>query len=109
VILHHHTVISHRIDPTEEFIINLDQNKKILMVKKTGLVGQPTNPAFLQHDKKKAVYTIWICYEKNSGRKILLKKAQTHEKLNYGRHPMLRFWEKHNLASKLFLLKKKPM
>ncbi len=38
--------------------------------------------------------------------KILLKKAQTHKKLNYGRHPMLRFYEKHNLASKSFLLNK---
>jgi hypothetical protein len=31
------------------------------------------------------------------------KKAQTHKKSNFGKHPMLRFYEKHNLASKLFL------
>ncbi len=35
--------------------------------------------------------------------KILLKKAQTHKKSNFNKHPMLRFYEKHNLASKLFL------
>jgi hypothetical protein len=34
--------------------------------------------------------------------KILLKKAQKHKKMNFGKHPMLRFYEKHNLASKLF-------
>ncbi len=38
--------------------------------------------------------------------KILLKKAQTHEKSNFGKHPMLRFYEKHNLASKLLLFNK---
>jgi hypothetical protein len=38
--------------------------------------------------------------------KILLKKAQTYEKLNFGKHPMLRFYEKHNLVSKLFLFHK---
>jgi hypothetical protein len=37
---------------------------------------------------------------------ILLKKAQTHEKSNFGKHPMLRFYEKHNLASKSFLFNK---
>ena len=37
---------------------------------------------------------------------ILQKKAQTHKKLNCGRHPMLRFYKKHNLASKSFLLNK---
>ncbi len=34
------------------------------------------------------------------------KKAQTHEKPNFGKHPMFRFYEKHNLASKLFLFNK---
>ncbi len=34
------------------------------------------------------------------------KKAQTHKKLNFGKHPMLRFYEKHNLARKSFLFKK---
>ncbi len=38
--------------------------------------------------------------------KIQLKKAQTHEKLFLGKHPMLRFYEKHKLASKLFLFNK---
>jgi hypothetical protein len=31
------------------------------------------------------------------------KKAQTHKNSNFGKHPMLRFYEKHNLASKLIL------
>jgi hypothetical protein len=34
------------------------------------------------------------------------KKAQTHAKSNFGKHPMLRFHKKHNLASKLFLFHK---
>jgi hypothetical protein len=34
------------------------------------------------------------------------KKAQTHEKTNFSKHPMLRFYEKHNLASKSFLINK---
>ncbi len=38
--------------------------------------------------------------------KILLKKSQTHENLNFGKHPMLRCYEKHNLASKSFLFNK---
>ncbi len=38
--------------------------------------------------------------------KILLKKAQTHEYSNFGKHPILRFYKKHNLASKLFLFNK---
>jgi hypothetical protein len=38
---------------------------------------------------------------------ILLKKAQTHNPLNVGKHPMLRFYEKHKLTSKLFLFNKK--
>jgi hypothetical protein len=37
---------------------------------------------------------------------ILLKKAQTHDKLNVGKHPMLRFYEKEKLASKSFLFNK---
>jgi hypothetical protein len=37
---------------------------------------------------------------------ILLKKDQTHKKLNFGKHPMLRFYKKHSLASKLFLFNK---
>jgi hypothetical protein len=50
-ILCHHTVISHRIDPTEEFIINLNQNKKKSgWQKESGSVGQPTNPVLLQND-----------------------------------------------------------
>jgi hypothetical protein len=34
---------------------------------------------------------------------ILLKKAQTRNKLNVRKHPMLRFYKKHKLASKSFL------
>ncbi len=37
--------------------------------------------------------------------KILLKNAQTHKNSNFGKHPMLKFYEKHNLASKFFLFK----
>jgi hypothetical protein len=51
------------------------------------------------------MYTIWICKKMKSRLKILLKKAQTHENSNFGKHPMLRFYEKHNLASKLFIFK----
>ncbi len=36
----------------------------------------------------------------------MLKKAQTHVKSNFGKHPMLRFYKKHNLASKSFLFHK---
>ncbi len=34
------------------------------------------------------MYKIWIHKKNSSGKKILLKRAQTHEKLNYGRHPV---------------------
>ncbi len=34
------------------------------------------------------------------------KKAQTHKNSNFGKHPMLRFYKKHNLASKSFLFNK---
>ncbi len=44
--------------------------------------------------------------KKNSRMKILFKKAQTHKKLNFGKHPMLRFYKKHSLACKLFLFNK---
>jgi hypothetical protein len=71
-----------------------------------GSVGRSTNPDLLQNDWKEAVYTIWIRYKKNSRTKNLLKKSQTHKKLNLGKHPMLRFNEKHNLAIKLFLFNK---
>jgi hypothetical protein len=37
---------------------------------------------------------------------ILLKKAQTHNKLNVSKHPTLRFYKKYKLASKLFLFNK---
>jgi hypothetical protein len=37
---------------------------------------------------------------------ILLKIAQTHDKLNVGKHQMLRFCKKHKLASKSFLFNK---
>jgi hypothetical protein len=37
---------------------------------------------------------------------ILLKKAQTHNKLNVGKHAIHRFYKKHKLASKLFLFNK---
>ncbi len=43
---------------------------------------------------------------KNSQTKLLLKKAQTYEKLYFGNHPTIRFYKKHNLASKLFLFNK---
>ncbi len=44
--------------------------------------------------------------KKNSWTKILLKKAQTHKTSNLSKHQMLRFYEKHNMASKLFLFNK---
>ncbi len=44
--------------------------------------------------------------KKNSRTIILLKKTQTHNKSNVSKHPMLRFYEKHKLASKLFLFNK---
>jgi hypothetical protein len=34
---------------------------------------------------------------------FLLKKAQIHNKSNVSKHPMLRFYKKLKLASKLFL------
>jgi hypothetical protein len=34
------------------------------------------------------------------------KKSQTHKKLNFGKHTMLRFYKKHNLACKSFLFNK---
>jgi hypothetical protein len=33
-------------------------------------------------------------------------KLLTHKKSNFGKHPMLRLYKKHNLASKLFLFYK---
>jgi hypothetical protein len=48
--LRHHTVVSHRIDPTGEYIENLEQKKKPGPQKKSGLVGRPTNPDLLQND-----------------------------------------------------------
>jgi hypothetical protein len=35
------------------------------------------------------------------------KRAQTHKKTIFGKHPIFRFYKKHNLASKLFLFDKK--
>jgi hypothetical protein len=44
--------------------------------------------------------------KKELSNKIPANKAQTYEKSNFGKHPILRFYEKHNLASKLFLFNK---
>ncbi len=63
---------------------------------------------------------IQICYKMNKNRprtqsefakkelsnKNPAKKSTTHKKSNFGKPPMLRFYEKHNLASKLFLFNK---
>jgi hypothetical protein len=38
--------------------------------------------------------------------KNLAKKNQTHEELNFGRHPMLTFYKKHNLDGKSLLFDK---
>jgi hypothetical protein len=38
--------------------------------------------------------------------KILLRKALTHDISNVGKHPMLRFYKKHKLASKSFIFNK---
>ncbi len=51
------------------------------------------------------MHTVWICEKKNSN-KILLKKAQTYKKSNFGKHPTIRFYKKHNFASKLFFFNK---
>ncbi len=53
--------------------------------------------------KKRPCTQFGFAKKKNSQTKNPAKKAQTHEKSNFGKHPMLRFYEKHNLASKLFL------
>jgi hypothetical protein len=44
--------------------------------------------------------------EKKHSNKNPAKIAQTHKNSNFGKHPMLRFYKKHNLASKLFLFNK---
>ncbi len=44
--------------------------------------------------------------KKELSNKILLKKALSYKKMNFGKHPMIIFYEKHNLASKLFLFNK---
>ncbi len=44
--------------------------------------------------------------KKELSNKNSAKKALTHKKSNFGKHPMLRFYKKHNLASKLFLFYK---
>ena len=41
--------------------------------------------------------------------RILLKKAETHNKSNFGRHPIIRFYEKHNLASESLLFNKETL
>jgi hypothetical protein len=38
--------------------------------------------------------------------RILQKKAQTHKNSNVRKHIILRYYEKHNLASKSFLFNK---
>ncbi len=55
--------------------------------------------------KKDRVHNLDLL-KKNSWTKILLKKAQTHKNSNFSKHPMLRFYEKHNLASRLLLFNK---
>ncbi len=56
--------------------------------------------------KKRPCTQSWFAKKRILEQKILLKKSQTHKKLNFVKHPMLRFYKKHNLASKLFRFNK---
>ncbi len=58
-ILCHHTVISHRIDPTEEFIINLNQTKKNLDGKKNldRLASQPIQFCYKMTKKRPCTHS----------------------------------------------------
>jgi len=44
--------------------------------------------------------------KKEISNKYPAKKTQTHDNSNVGKHPMFRIYEKHKLASKLFLFHK---
>ncbi len=82
------------------------KQKKIWMAKKNW-IGWPANRSrFVTKWPKRGHVHNLDSLKKNSGTKISLKKAQTHKKLNYDRHPMLIFYKKHNLARELFLLNK---
>jgi hypothetical protein len=67
------------------------RTKKIWTAKKIW-IGWPANRSrFVTKWLKRGREHNWTRWKKNSGTKILLniKKSQTHEKSNYGRHPVL--------------------
>ncbi len=72
---------------------------------KDQLAGQPIQISY-KMIKKRPCTQSGFAKKKNSRTKILLKKAQTYKKSDFGKHPMIRFYEKHILASKLFLINK---
>ncbi len=55
--------------------------------------------------KRGCVYNLDLLKKELSNKKPAKKSTNTGNS-NFGKHPMLRFYEKHNLASKLFLFNK---
>jgi hypothetical protein len=51
--LRHHTVVSHRIDPTGEYIENLEKNKKIYLDQGLIWIRWPANQSRLDPKKQK--------------------------------------------------------
>jgi hypothetical protein len=64
---------------------------------KDRVAGQPT-PISYKMTKKRLCTQSGFAKKRNPEQNLLLKKAQTHEKSNFGRHPMLRFYKKHQLG-----------
>ncbi len=69
---------------------------------------QENNPSanrskFLTKQLKRGLVHNLDLLEKELLNKNPAKKTQTHKKSNFGKHPMLRLYKKHDLASKLFL------
>ncbi len=72
---------------------------------KDWLASQPIQICY-KRTKKRLFTQSRFAKKRTLEQKILLKKVQTHKKLNFDKNPMLRFYEKHILASKLFLFNK---
>ncbi len=71
-------------------------------------IGWPANPSrFITKWLKRGHVHNLDSLKKELSNKNPAKKAQTHKNSNLGKNPMLRFYEKHNLASKLSLFNKK--
>ncbi len=82
------TVASHRIDPTEEYIKNLEQNKTKIWHPCQKKLGWPANPTFFsKNTKKRPCFESGFAKKRTPKRKSRYKKKK-HEKLNYGRHPV---------------------